>query len=174
MAVQDQGRGAKAVGVVDDEGDRSVQDRGRVAGCRRGEVAGVLLDVAGVDGVAAAQGVAQQLPRPDALVSGPPDGIAFQVGDRLDALGLALAVAPLCHALKGFQGVEAEDLEVAARGDEDVRDRAAQGGSHVTGRLEPAMSGTFRARAWSTICWASARLYDRCLSMKTGTARPEA
>ena len=43
----------------------------------------------------------------------------------------------------------------------------------MTGKLEPAMSGTFRLLAWSTICCASARLYERCLSMKTGTAAPD-
>ena len=51
----------------------------------------------------------------------------------------------------------------------------SSGGSRqVTGRLEPAISGTFCAAAASTIPAASARLYERCLSMKTGTDRPEA
>ena len=70
--------------------------------------------------------------------------------------------------------MKAEDLEVAARGDEDVLELAAQG--DLQRRQPPgdrqARAGHERdvqARGRSTICWASARLYDRCLSMKTGT-----
>ena len=51
----------------------------------------------------------------------------------------------------------------------------SSGGSRqVTGRLEPGHQRDLLADAALTISAASARLYDRCLSMKTGTARPEA
>ena len=39
--------------------------------------------------------------------------------------------------------------------------------------LDPAMSGTFSRRAVSAISFARCRSYERCLSQKTGTARPD-
>ena len=96
-----------------------------------------------------------------------------------DSLGLALRLRALDDALKGFQRVEAEDLEVAARGDEDVLGVAAGfrgGGSlHVTGRLEPAISGTLRGRAWSTI-WLRFGTAERQVFVDEGhgTDRPDA
>ncbi len=51
---------------------------------------------------------------------------------------------------------------------------SSAGNRQVTGRLDPAIKGTPIALAWSTIWRASARLYDRCLSLNTGTDRPEA
>ena len=47
------------------------------------------------------------------------------------------------------------------------------GSRHVTGRLDPAISGVLVARAASTIAAASRRSQERCLSMKIGTLRPD-
>ena len=91
------------------------------------EVPRILPDVARVDGVAAAQGVVQEIPRPGALVAGLPDGVAFQVGHGGDALRLAAAVAALGDALERLQRVEAEDLQVAPRGDQHLVELPAQG-----------------------------------------------
>ena len=52
-------------------------------------------------------------------------------------------------------------------------DGISTGGSlHVTGNDEPASIGNRRRRDVSTIAFALAKLYDRCLSLKTGTALP--
>ena len=124
MAVEDQHGGAKAIGVLDKEGGRDPNHGDGVAERRRGEVASVLPDVAGVDRVGTAEGVAEHLPRPHPLVAGVPDGVAFQAGDGRDAL--ACPVRGVGHALEGLEGVEAVDLEVAAGGDEHFLDRPAE------------------------------------------------
>ena len=102
----------------------------------------------GLSGVAPAQGVVEQLARPDPLVAGVPDGVPLQAGHGDDPLRLPLAVAALDHALEGLERVEAEDLEVAPRGDQRLLPGPARAGPRasgsrqVTGRLEPAISGT--------------------------------
>ena len=50
---------------------------------------------------------------------------------------------------------------------------SSTGGSRqVTGSDEPARNGKPSRREASTISLALAKLYERCLSLKTGTARP--
>ena len=114
VPVQDQGRGAEAVGVFDDEGDRVPQLGLADSAEGRAVIARVLLDVAGVSGLTPPDRAPQKVPRPDSLVAGLPDGVAFQTGHRLDPLGLALEVAPFGHALERFERVEAVDLDVAS------------------------------------------------------------
>ena len=50
--------------------------------------------------------------------------------------------------------------------------RTSQGLRQVNGREEPLWKGTPSSRALSYIHAASAQLYDRCLSLNTGTTRP--
>ena len=42
----------------------------------------------------------------------------------------------------------------------------------VTGSDEPARNGNLSSREMSTISFAHSHFHDRCLSLKTGTARP--
>src|SRR5262245_3915250 len=89
VAVEQQHRRLEAVAVLHDERYRPLREGGPAR--RRGELPAVVADVADVERRAAAQGVLQQLPRPDAVVAGLPDGVALQAGDSLDAL---LALRP--------------------------------------------------------------------------------
>ena len=49
---------------------------------------------------------------------------------------------------------------------------SSQGLRQATGSDDPAMNGAPSARARSYIHLASGQLYDRCLSLNTGTLRP--
>jgi hypothetical protein len=47
-----------------------------------------------------------------------------------------------------------------------------EGVLHVTGRLDPAISGNPMLRDASYISFAHSQFHERCLSLNTGTERP--
>ena len=69
-------------------------------------------------------------------------------------------------------GSEPPTPTISASSITQPRGSSTGGSRQVTGNEEPARNGNFSRRELSTISLALAKLYDRCLSLKTGTARP--
>src|SRR5271165_4433229 len=108
MTVQDQDGGAQTVDIFHDEGDRVPEFGLRIATgrFRRHVITRILLYIADVSGVAAAERVLEQSPGPNTAVAGFPDSVTLEARDGEGALRLAAATAAFHHALKRFQGVE--------------------------------------------------------------------
>ena len=165
MTVQNQNCGAEAVGILDDECDGLAEFRLLIAagGFGREVIPGVLLDVADVAGVAAADSVLEQFPGPDTIVASSPDIVALQARDGENALGLAVLLRrSTMHwsVSRAWKPKISRSPRETTRTSLKVRSRgiSSAGSRQVTGKLDPAISGTLSNFACATISLASARL----------------
>ncbi len=120
--------------------------------------------------VAAREGGAQQILRPAARIPSRPDVVALEQLHRLHPRLATLA--PLQHALQGFERVESPCRRMRPRPPSPpLRPCAPSGIStsgkrQVTGSEEPASSGNFRRLAVFTMVCACSKLNESCLWLK--------